>query len=262
MKLSLHGVCVALLASVSLSMSLSVSARAQNLLVNGSFELPGYGNPGQSMYLPDGSTYVTGWVSVDNVPDALRADNTYFHAPYFGNPASDGEYFIAIDNNSYPGPSENGVYQDFATTPGALYNVTFDAATEVSYGLPGHLKVTAGNTIMNYTLPNVNGLTGPGGETLAFTGWSTYGFSFTAQSTVSRLQFYDEGTQPGYSSVNGDASPFLDRVSVVANSTNAPEPGSLALLGFALINSAGTILTIRCQGNRFNEFYSPASGAR
>lgn len=188
--------------------------QAQNLLVNGGFELPGRPSPNSVLYLPNGATTVTGWVSVDNVPTAVQADNLYYRAPYYGHPAADGEHFVVIDNNSYASPSLNGLYQNFATVPGQVYRVTFAASTEISHGNPGLLRVSAGDTTNHYALTNVNGFPLPPTLPYNFTGWRNHSFTFTAIANSTRLQFADEGFQVGGDPSIGNASPMIDKVSV------------------------------------------------
>lgn len=204
-------------------LSCAFNANAQNLLVNGGFESPVLPSPDSQAQLVNGSTLVPGWVSVDNVPSGtLFVDNFLQRAPYFGLfPASEGQQFIYIDNNNGPSPSMNGIYQDFATTIGLEYRVTFDATTELSYGIPGLLGVSAAGINLHYTLPNVVGYPV---QPYQFTGWSTYEFAFQANSATTRLQFYDEGFQVGGDPTNGNASPLLDNVSV----TLVPEPVAVA----------------------------------
>lgn len=160
-----------------------------NLLVNGGFELPG----SAGLLLSDNATAVPGWVSVNNGAVNGQADNRYVRAPYYGQAASEGSHFIYIDNHSHASATLNGIYQDFATLPGNTYEVTFDAATEISYGFPAFLAVSVGDTVTNYTLPSADAFPLPPSLPYAFSGWSTYSFTFTATGSVTRLQFFDEG---------------------------------------------------------------------
>lgn len=204
-----------------------------NLLVNGGFELPGLPNPSDYVYLPNGSTFVPGWVSVDNIPSgSLFVDNLLIRAPYYGFPASEGSYFIYVDNNNGPSPSLNGIYQDFSTLVDQQYSVTFDASTEIAYGTPGLLGVSVGDTMLHYTLPNVPGYPA---EPYVFTGWSSYSFTFQATSTMTRLQFFDEGYQIGGDPTKGNASPLLDNVTVSLLPAAVPEPSSIAMFGIGAI---------------------------
>ena len=231
--------CSTLLATVVLTAVLP--SKAQTLIVNGGFESPGLADPTNFLLpwtssLPNGSTVVTGWVSVDNVSsDVASADNIYCRAPYYGNPASEGQCFIYIDNNNYSSPSLNGIYQDFTTITGQTYQVAFDAATELG-GSAGKLAVSAGGVTVHFTLPN-SGLP-PRSEPpyTPFSGWFTYSLTFTASAATTRLQFYDEGFQIGGDPLNGNASPLLDNVLVTA----IPEPSTFALLaGIAAIGFVG-----------------------
>lgn len=208
-------------------LNINTTVAGASLLVNGGFELPGLPNPSDYMYLPNGSTFVPGWVSVDNIPSgALFVDNLLLRAPYYGFPASEGSYFIYVDNNNGPSPSLNGIYQDFATLVGQQYCVTFDASTEIAYGTPGLLGVSAGDTMLHYLLPNVLGYPH---QPYVFTGWTSYSFTFEATSTSTRLQFFDEGFQIGGDPTRGNASPLLDNVTVIQQPV--PEPSSIVTWG-------------------------------
>ena len=202
------------LALVALGWTFAIGGHAQNLIVNGGFEEPGLLVPGSGLYLPDGSTAVSNWVSVDNVRNPSQANNFYSRAPYYGNPASEGQHFIYLDNHSVSSPTLNGIYQDFATIPGEGYEVLFDASTEISGGNPAALRASAGSTVVHYTLPNVNSLPLPPSPPYTFTGWSTYTFKFIANAATTRLQFFDEGLQTGGETPQGAASPLLDNVRV------------------------------------------------
>jgi hypothetical protein len=63
------------IALLALALGLTAATSAQNLLVNGGFEAPGLPNPGDVLFLPNGSTAVPGWVSVDNVASGVDANN-------------------------------------------------------------------------------------------------------------------------------------------------------------------------------------------
>ncbi|MCH7229012.1 DUF642 domain-containing protein [Haloferula sp. A504] len=201
------------------------SVHGASLIVNGSFEqAPGVVH---GQILESGSTLVTGWAVVDNVPStSANANTVYMSEGYFTNPAGDGAAFLYIDNNNHPGPTGNGVYQDFTTATGQTYLVEFQAATEHAYGDPALLRVTAGDTTADFILPNLGGYP----DNPVFAGWDTYSFTFTATSTTTRLQFFDQGLQVGGDPTNGNASPFIDDVSV----TVVPESSSALMVAGVL----------------------------
>lgn len=197
---------------------------AASLIVNGSFEQPGAVNYEAQA---DGSTFVTGWTVVDNIPpETAHANTIYAVGGYYGSPAGDGAAFIYIDNNNHPGPTGNGIYQDFTTAVGQTYLVEFQAATEYAYGDPGLLRVSAGGKTVDFTLPNLGGYP----DNPIFAGWDTYSFTFTATGTTTRLQFFDQGLQVGGDPTNGNASPFIDDVSV----TVVPESSSALMVAGVL----------------------------
>jgi hypothetical protein len=112
--------------------------------------------------------------------------------------------------------------QSFATTPGAVYNVTFDLASE--RGGPSG--------------PTIDFLASAAGTTVDFatpigTPFVTESFSFTATAGTTTLQFASYGQNGGNA-----YSPILDNVDVeVANAT--PEPSSIALLASGFVAFGG-----------------------
>lgn len=213
--------------------SASLPAKAQSVIVNGGFEDPVVTSPGTTTLLANGSTLVTGWVSVDTVSSST-ADNFLYRAPYYGNSASQGQNFIYIDNNNYSSPTLNGIYQDFSSITGQSYEVKFDATTELG-GSAGKLAVSAGGVTFRFTLANAGLPPVSSPPYTPFTAWVTYSLTFTAVSTTTRLQFFDEGFQIGGNPLNGNASPLLDNVSVTA----IPEPSTYAaILGLSVVGFA------------------------
>lgn len=217
----------------------SLPAKCQSIIVNGGFEDPVLGSPGATTLLANGSTFVTGWISVDNVASGTAtADNFLYRAPYYGNAASQGQNFIYIDNNNHASASLNGIYQDFSSITGQTYEVKFDATTELG-GSAGKLAVSAAGVTFRFTLANAGLPPVSSPPYTPFTAWVTYSLTFTAVSTTTRLQFFDEGFQIGGDPLNGNASPLLDSVSVTA----IPEPSTyvaifgLTALGFAVYRS-------------------------
>lgn len=222
-----------MLAIAAVTLLTGLPAKSQSVIINGGFESPAGSSPSTTTALPNGSTIVPGWVSVDTVSSST-ADNFLYHAPYYGNAASQGQNFIYIDNNNYASPTLNGIYQDFSAVTGQTYRVTFDATTELG-GSAGKLGVSVGAETFHFTLANAGLPPVSSPPYTPFTPWASYSLTFTAVAANTRLLFFDEGFQIGGDPLLGNASPLLDNVSVTA----IPEPSAFAallgILAFGLV---------------------------
>lgn len=137
-----------------------------------------------------------------------------------GSVAQNGTY--AISFNGGDRPSTGAIYQNFATTVGTTYTVQFDYgstspwAQSINWTVLGANQSTIGTD--RVTDNNPAGLL------------NTYNFTFVANSLSSTLRFSD---YVGNSSNSNDG--LLDNISVNANASAVPEPGSLALLGLGIL---------------------------
>jgi len=187
-----------------------VSAHAQNIIVNGDFETP--------PYFP--SHTVTGWTVMNNVvADSSEGATSGSHSALFD----------AGENSQ-----GNMLFQSFATTPGVIYTLQFDAAV---FGQPDsplqlQVQVTGNMPLIDQTLsPPVNTSSDP---SQTFTDFSQYHFRFTfmADSASTTLKFTDIG------SANGVADVVLDTVSVMIPEASAIELtifGAGVLFGFLVL---------------------------
>ena len=110
-----------------------------------------------------------------------------------------------------------GVEQSITTVIGQLYHVTFDMAgnpstNPINTTQTKWMEVTAGNTTATFDFLVT-------GNSNAAMGWESKGFSFTANSTTTTIQFKSLDPTMTY-------GPALDNVSVVI-----PEPATLVLMG-------------------------------
>ena len=153
------------------------SARAQNLLINGSFEqgpeIPYWGTPGYLyVTIPDGDTEIPGWIvktpsgsgDIDYVRDDWRA--------------SDGFYSLDLCGNN-----AGGIVQTFTSVVGQSYAVTFDIAanpTAQGYLTPKTIEVSAAGQSERFSHDNA-------GQTQEDMGWATHTWLFTAGSTATEL---------------------------------------------------------------------------
>jgi hypothetical protein len=189
------------------------AAQAQNLIQNGSFELPGFGagstDVGRQQYRA-GSTAITGWtvagsgdVYMCKAPDIGVAGSTFLNA-------ESGSYYLDLSGSGIPHAT---IYQDFATTPSASYQLSFYIGASDWYSPFASINVqlTGATLLLDTTLtpaaPSVN------------INWTLETFSFVANSTTTRLSFVD-------------TSGFDDNTSFVDNVVVVPEPTSGFLLLF------------------------------
>jgi choice-of-anchor C domain-containing protein len=193
------------------------AAQAQNLVLNGSFELPSLGGSALASYGP-GSTALTNWTiggnGIDHIGGLWAAQN--------GSQSLD---MNAIDAGS--------ISQIIATTPGQLYDISFFIAANTGGG-----PVTK-NLRADFGLDSFSTSFNSAGLSNTSMGWSVRSFTAVATSNFTTISF--TSLNPGSS-----AGAALDNVSVVARTVGgaAPEPGSLALL-LPVMGAVGVVLRRR-----------------
>jgi hypothetical protein len=123
-------------------------------------------------------------------------------------PATDGIRLVAFNGGN---ATPNAILaQTFATTPGQTYSLTFDASV-FAYTMDSQslrVSVTGAADLLTETV-TINGLAGGLGP------WQSQGFSFTADSPSTTLEFRDQ------SSATVGLDLLLDNVRVVAGSSQA-----------------------------------------
>ncbi|MDP3941185.1 MAG: choice-of-anchor C family protein [bacterium] len=160
-----------------------VPAFATNIVSNGSFETGILQEPFTEVY--PGWDNIGSWKVVSGSVDYI---GSYWEA-------SDGARSIDMS-----GRYEGAISQDLTTTPGAIYNVTFDMAGNTDGGpVVKEMDVDTGGTHENFTFDN-------SGTTKEDMGWTSKSFSFTANSSSTSLTFTSK--TPGWS------GPALDNVVV------------------------------------------------
>jgi hypothetical protein len=194
--------------------------RAQNLIQNGSFELPGVSFQQQ---IPSGSTFLTDWTVSDS-------GDVFIH----NGPANGGDYGPAEDGVDYLDLSGDGsphatVYQDFSTTPGLQYSLSFYIGSS-SYNPQQTIHVFLFENVQGYLLNTTLTPLAPSGNI----NWLKETFTFTASMDSTRLQFQDT------SSIDDNAS-YIDNVSV----TPAPEPATVGLLSLGLLSALASHKQLR-----------------
>jgi hypothetical protein len=150
----------------------AVGAHA-NLIVNGSFENGNFiPNGDNTMSLAVGATSMTGWTVYNDTLAWIGDPN-----PFFGLHASNGVKSLDLADYATGGPY-GGVVQNFPTTPGARYRVTFDLGTHNHYTASASIMVSAAGSSQTFSSVSSAGQR-----------WDTYTWLFTATSTSTALSF-------------------------------------------------------------------------
>lgn len=205
---------IALLLIITLS---STWARAQNLLVNGSFEEPAVTsnlNFQGAFSFPGWSGFSTGSGPGGGNAGIVPGVN-FGLAPYDGNQA-----FSFNGNNPPPGTY---IEQTFQTSPGLEYSVTL--AVGRNNGFPSQ-ALELFSQVFDSTGNQLASLTSAPPSTV---GYSPVSFSFVADSDSSRLRFTD------VSGSNPNTDLFIDAVAV----SEVPEPSAPALIVLAAVGPFG-----------------------
>lgn len=227
-------------AAAVLALALTSSAKADPILVNGSFSQSTNGT-GQLGY----NTDVTGWTDNNNGYNFLFSPSTvsttgsqgaYNMVALWGpgngsnnglGASPDGGNFVGLD-----GAFGVGSLSQLVTglTIGRAVNVSFYFAGAQQYNYDGvtteSLAVSLGGVTQN-TATVTNASHG-------FTGWQKYTMTFVPTSTSATLSFLAAGTP------NGEP-PFSLLDGVTVTNAPAPEPNSLLLLATGLMGTAGLV---------------------
>jgi hypothetical protein len=194
----------------------AATAAHANLLSNGSFESGAFVNQGNdTMSLAAGSAVVSGWT--------VATDTTAWIGPTnpFGLSANDGSFFLDLTNYQAGAPFA-GMTQTIATTPGAIYALSFDLGGSTFWGRPDAITASAAGTSATFTTPS----TGTNND------WQHVSMQFTALSSSTTVLLQGAaGLQ--YIGLDNAAVDFVSAPAV-------PEPGTWALMlaGFAACGAA------------------------
>jgi hypothetical protein len=137
-----------------------------------------------------------------------------------GSVAQNGTYAISFNGGNLP--STGAIWQSFATVIGTTYSVQFD------YGSTSPWAQSMNWTVLGANQGTIDSARVTDNNTAGLL--NTYNFTFVANSLSSTLRFND---YVGNNSNSNDG--LLDNISVNANPSAVPEPGSLALLGLGIL---------------------------
>ena len=181
---------------------------------NGNFASPGGslgmledGTPG--MVLNPGSTFVTGWVTTDNIT-AYNGPGRYNDAPG----SSDG-YSFELGAGGHNG----GIQQTFSTAPNTQYKVTFWMTSFWLAWAPPELTVSAAGQSANFSA-------GPSSGNPLNVLWEQKEFTFNSDGSGLAILKFQNVTTPDFLS-----AAEIDSVQV----TQVPEPTTVSLAGFAVL---------------------------
>jgi hypothetical protein len=211
MKINLRlSICQAMTYGCAI-LSVSSVARAQNLVLNGSFEAGAFsGDYFGNTFLDAGSTAITAWTVIDS--DILWLTNDASDSIVFNVSASDGERFL--DLTGFDNLPFGGVEQAVPTQIGRRYRLAFDLGTN-----PARLGAT--QTLMAQV--------GSDQTTFTFTGtgdssqYRRYGLDFVANSSSTLISFI--GSTPSGGHIG------LDNVVV----SQVPEPASWLAMAIGVV---------------------------
>jgi hypothetical protein len=194
------------------------------LITNGSFEVstPGV-TPGTFTDFLAGSTGITGWTVVGTNDVNLISGTFAQECCTF--PAEDGNLWVDLTGTN--ANVVDGVEQTVATTAGTNYTLTFWVGNIFDpggiFGTTSSVQVRLGGISGTSLGTFTNSSTTPGIQV-----WQQFSTSFTAAGPSTTIDFLN--ADPIFDNTNG-----LDNVSLIANASSVPEPGTLGLLSAALV---------------------------
>jgi hypothetical protein len=207
---------------------LFVSTSQANLIVNGSFDnftISGTdANFGGFIryFSPPANTHIMAWTisgtPSDGAPNNVDLVHTSFYPSFTGSPGSQ-----SIDMEGAVGAS-GVIFQSFATTPGDLYNLSFEYANNPQ---PGPTSSGSMNVLVTGSMTLLDQNVTHSGSAFSNMNYQLFSQNFTADSATTTLRF-EALTHSGF----GIA---LDAVSVNSVTSAVPEPALMAPVGAGLV---------------------------
>ena len=235
-----------MVAAISLSFGLASRGFAQNLLVDGDFELtslPAGSNGGALL----GGTGLPGWTLAggDGAGMNIYQYTSLFNLGFTPVPQS-GNYGVWLDGtvgngneNFTLGPS---ISQSLTLNPG-VYNLSFYINTEVG-NIPGNEKGGTSGVLVNLLGTGITSgalnqaeftVTNPVGVSQGAAQWQLVSENFTiANTSLITLSFFDD-PNTSLANLNQSSNISVDNVSIAA----IPEPSSLALMAIGAMSLFG-----------------------
>ena len=153
------------------------NATAANLLINGSFELPGCADS-CVLDTTGEADFITGWTT-------FLSGAEYFNlaASIRGSVAPEGVVIVDLANSVYG--NGGGIQQNFATVVGAKYRLTFSAGNSVYANRSGEgvIQVKVAGQTATFNTPAARG---------SVVEWATMTLDFTATTSRTTLAFSNE----------------------------------------------------------------------
>jgi Protein of unknown function (DUF642) len=186
------------------------AAAQANLLVNGSFEAGDFVPNAKGVQdIGFGPPYpITGWTTFVGEVFWIGNGNAY------GLTASDGSLHMSLYDPFRPLVGVGSVQQTVASTPGTVYEVSFDLGRAAGFPGPVGVQVQAAGYAANFLASG-----------MAAMNWEHHSWRFTANDTYTVIAFVGQ-FGPGY--VMGDEG-YIGLDNAALRVAAVPEPGALAL---------------------------------
>jgi len=197
-------------------------------ILNGSFETPTVPVGGFTSFA-SGSNAITDWTVVGPSGSSVAIVSGTFTQFGFTFPAQDGVQWL--DLTGIGSNTTDGVQQTVATTPGALYDLSFFVS---NISNPGGLFGTTSTVGVQINGGPVVSFTNSGGVGSTSQVWQQFTLPFTATAATTSITFINQDS-------SGDNNNGLDNVSLtLRQSTGVPESAStLFLLATGLLGLLG-----------------------